>query len=166
MATSEISICNIALSLVGSDTIRSFTENNTRAGVCKNLYDPETLYLLSEHDWTFARRFSTINKLEDPKVPSGWDGFAKPSDCLTPRSIDQNPSTKTWEVFGDVIATPCTEKSTRDLRYTSNNVTVNLFSQSFVQLLSYSLASKLAMALAKDKTMSREYSQMAMGMKF
>lgn len=161
MSTSEIAICNVALSLVGSNQIRSFNESNTRSSMCKVFYNSELLYLLSDHDWSFARRYSTLNKLSDPSVPKNWAGFASPADCLVVRSMDSIPSKKTWEMFGDIIAAPDIGTETRSIIYTSNSPEIAFFTRPFIEVLQYALASKLAMGLAKDFNMSATYADMA-----
>lgn len=157
MATSEIDICNIALGLVGSDAIRSFNTDNVRSSTCKLFYETDVQSLLAEYDWSFARRFALLNKLNNPPVPAGWVGWALPSDCLVARSLDKNPSKKTWEIYGNILATPDTCQDTRELRYTASDAPVALYTPGFIQLLAYSIAAKLAMPLAQSKDMARLY---------
>ena len=55
MAVTAVSICNMALALVGADgTITALTQDNQNARVCNQFYDAARQTLLRSHPWNFA----------------------------------------------------------------------------------------------------------------
>lgn len=54
MATSEVAICNIALSWLGGDLIISLDDETVEAKLCKANYAPLRDAVLEEREWTFA----------------------------------------------------------------------------------------------------------------
>lgn len=152
MAISEIDICNLALSKVGSDTIRSFTENNKRSRLCNIFYDNEKRYVLSQHDWSFARKIAQLDKIKtDSTFPEGYSAFQIPHDCETPRQVGKDSSRSNWEVVGNTIVVPDNCETSIILRYTQSNPEPYLFTQSFVDLVALRIAAMLSQPLAQDK---------------
>ena len=80
--TSEVDICNRALSRLGTRaTIADLAENSTEARTCSIWYAATRDWLLRAHDWNFARRQVALADLGTP--PTGWDyRYALPADCL------------------------------------------------------------------------------------
>jgi hypothetical protein len=55
MATTAVSICNMALGLLGADgTITALTDNTQNARICNLFYEPARQTLLRSHPWNFA----------------------------------------------------------------------------------------------------------------
>ena len=54
MATSEVTICNLALSRLGHQVITSLTEGTTTADLCNLHYGPTRDAVLRAHPWNFA----------------------------------------------------------------------------------------------------------------
>ena len=72
MASGEtnITICNQALNLLGSDTISSFSDtSNDAAAVCNNIYETVKRQTLSMYQWSFA--FTKLQLAQSSTAPIG-----------------------------------------------------------------------------------------------
>ncbi len=105
MATSDIEICNQALSRIGTrSTIASLTEASKEAKQCNLVYAQTRDEVLSMAFWNFAKKTATLSLLKSapgtPSNPTGatqWSNaypappwlyeYSYPSDCLQFRSI-------------------------------------------------------------------------------
>ncbi len=91
MATSETSICNSALALIGDAQITDIDGTDSRSTSCKLWYEKKRRELLShpDVDWTFARDRKQLTEEEAP--PFGWSHkFAKPADYIRLRKHTGN----------------------------------------------------------------------------
>lgn len=154
---SEVGICNLALIQVGELSIRSLEESTDRAGLCKTLYPIVRDMVLSSYNWSFARKTELLQRLDVDSVEGPT--YQIPSDCLTPICLwprGQLPAQ--YKVMGDKIIIPTYRitgaetflATDRYLQYVRRETNTALFSSSFVDLLSLSLAARLAVPLAND----------------
>jgi hypothetical protein len=82
MLLSAISICSLALTKIGANSISSFEEPSTEAQVAALLYPLIRDTLLASHPWNFAIVQTPCPKIVDKPV-AGFDSrFELPSDCL------------------------------------------------------------------------------------
>ncbi|MCA9505713.1 MAG: hypothetical protein KC616_21655 [Myxococcales bacterium] len=106
MAESQVSICNLALTLVGGNTIEAIDDGSEEARVCSVLFDSTRRELLGDNLWTFARARSSLAASTTAPV-WGYDAaFPKPSDCLAVFAIDSGSRTAQsarWAVEGDNV---------------------------------------------------------------
>ena len=155
MAYSDVSISNIALSLLGADAIRDFDENNKRARMCSNVFEPTKNTILSKFDWPFARKYAELTKLDltDLPIPFGSYGFQLPNNCITPRDIAPLGSRDHWEIMGSVLYT---NKSEVGLYYTAQITSPSSFSDAFVSLLSLAISIKIGPPITQDKKLVSE----------
>lgn len=125
--TSEVEICNRALSKVGTrSTIASMTEASNEAKQCNLLFNPTRDEVLSMAFWNFARKTATLSLLKSAPgtisnpSPTGFDGtwndaypappwlfeYAYPSDCINVRFVTpqmMNGWSSGAAVFGTAI---------------------------------------------------------------
>jgi hypothetical protein len=86
MATSQISIVNIALSRLRIATINSLDDASEEARQARLHWDVARDAVLREYDWNFARRRKAL-ALYDAE-PIGWTyAYAYPSDCVKARRL-------------------------------------------------------------------------------
>lgn len=182
--SSEIEICNLALSHVGAYRISALTDATKEAIQCNLLYEPARDSVLEAHDWGFARKEATLALL--PDTYSGWDyAYAYPSDCINPRKIF-DPTGDTSGSFYDretdsYIPTGKIEYEIRTtankdqniiltnqedaiLIYTTKIINPTLFTRLFIKALSYTLASDLAQPLRKDKALQEQMEKKALSL--
>lgn len=160
MAHSEVSICNLALSILGADGIRSFEENNKRARLSKNSYDAARDFLLAKYDWSFSRNLLELQQVaeDDPNVevgiPDGYYLYKLPSDTIVPRDIWPRDSKLKWEVYGKYIMTTVDPVY---LYYSRLVTDVGEFNQPFIEAVSYMIAARMAHPITQDVKLGREY---------
>lgn len=145
MAVSPTSICNMALSDVGSKTITNITDDTSpEAAKCRLYYEPERDALLRSYDWPFARGRETLS--QDPTDPDfEYDNqFILPTDFLAMKSIYENrfsdENLRSYTIEGRRLLT---NESTMEIRYIKKITDVSLFDPLFVQLFAKRLALKL-----------------------
>lgn len=168
MATSKIHICNVALALIGEQSIRAFDEDNSRARLCDRLFDSSRDYLLSLFDWPFARRLALLKEEDAPpglaeaygaiygeKYGSPEVHFYKlPADCHIPTDVHPKGTSARWEVVGVNVISP--KPAPFVLYYTGTEINAATYTPTFANSLSELLASKLAHPLKQDKKLAGE----------
>lgn len=145
MATSEVTICNLALGKLGAGTIIDLDEESTEARVCRLHYAQTRDEVLRSHRWNFAIKPETLVKSATP--PTLWWAFqyALPTDCLRVLEMnawDMSKRHGVWEVEGRYLVT---NADTAQIRYIRRITDCNLFDSLFVEALALRLASKIAM---------------------
>lgn len=155
MSYSQVSISNLALATIGEAAIRDFNENNTRARMCQVFFGPTRDYLLSKFDWPFARGFQKISQLvlDEDETIDGMYAYGIPEDCRVVRDLEWRSGRFSWEVVGDKILAP---QPITGIYYTRQEITVNRYSDAFVNLLALGMSVRLAPVLAKDRTLSKD----------
>lgn len=156
--TSIVSICNLALSRLGTRaTIASLDEASTEARVCKANYAQTRDELLRAFDWNFARRVETL-ALRSESAPSGWSyAYSMPNRCARFRGIWSGPGQTgapvDWATGGisdsggnDAVAI-FTNQSEAEGIYTRIIENSELFSAGFVTALSWRLAEAIALPI-------------------
>ena len=162
MATiSKVRICNMALSKVGAkSTIESLSEASAEANECELWYDWSRLQTLEASDWSFARRRLTLATHSDAPPTDLWGyRYQYPSDCVSFRRL-VNPLGRQADPVPFEIELDLTQDNRSILTdledavgvYTMDLETVALYSPLFVEMLSYALASRLAMPLTGTET--------------
>lgn len=150
---SEVNICNEALAMIGESPIRSLTEDNRRAGMCRVLYPRVRDLNLAMQDWSFARKTELLHILTD-EHPEGAV-FQIPSDCLTPLNIYPRYQLRyPWKVEGNTIIISWLTSDDTDvdiyLQYTYRCTNTDLFSETFKNLIANDLAYRICLPLTQD----------------
>lgn len=152
---SEIEICNLALSRIGAFSIDSLDEKSKEARECKRSYGPARDQVLSDYPWNFSTIRADLALLSGVE-PVGFEyAYAYPSNCLKARGIWRSVSTADPIPFEIVAADDLqskmiiTDEEDAVLEYTAGITVPNLFSKSFIDMLSYRLASDLAIPITK-----------------
>ena len=147
----NVTICNQALTLLGSDTISSFsdTTNDAAAAVCNNLYNTIKKKTLSLYPWSFALVKEKLNKSAGVTPVNEWTyQFILPSNSVsgTPLEVYNSSSTRILPIqsyeLGYTGSGPAifTNEEEIYVDYISSVVTEGLMPSYFVQLLVYMLA--------------------------
>ncbi|MGP1254930.1 MAG: hypothetical protein ACTS10_10985 [Kiloniellales bacterium] len=178
--TSVVSICNLALTRIGAQTINDLEEASSAARHCKALYEPTRDALLQMYPWRFARQRVVLAALAltEADQPREWaEVYALPSDCLQPVYIEPQDAGPVYaydrchkgaEYWRGQIpdATPpyevragrriMTDEEEAVLIYTARIEDPTRFDPLFVEALSWRLAADLATALKGDIQRRRE----------
>lgn len=149
---SEIEICNVALTRLGADSIRSFEEDNKRARLSQIMYEYVRDLFLEDYEWTFNTEYVQLALLSAETHPQYDYVYSVPSDCLYARQILDDSgvvsSLVKWELFSKKIAT---NVENAWLRYSKAITSTGYFPMYFVEALAAQLAIELAPAITQDK---------------
>lgn len=147
MATSETTICNLALGKLGSKRIMALDDDSPEARQCKLAYGATRDEVLRGHRWNFATRRANLSRLADAPL-FGWAAqYALPSDCLRVLQLNgyeayERPDL--WEVEERVLLT---DEETARVKYLARVTDATLFDALFVKALACKLAAEIAKAL-------------------
>lgn len=146
MATSEVSICNGALTLLGAERIASLADTSKRGLLCAERYPKVRTQLLSMHPWKFA--LAQAELAADDDVPTGhWEyayAFTEPADCLRVLELDGGVA---WSSEGGKIF--C-DSSPIFIRYIKNETDVSKYSAYFDRALELCLAFDICYSLTQS----------------
>lgn len=170
--TSVVSICNLALSNLGKDTISALNEAGAEARACNQFYEQVRDALLQVYPWSFAGKTISLAEVANSEAGKWRHAYRRPNDCLKvrwtrPDYSTDDPCVQTqqqelgnpYETEGDVIfsnLSPCF------LRYTFRLADPTKFSPMFVETLSWHLTTRLAMPLTRDLKQRNDAYQLAM----
>lgn len=172
--SSEVEICNLALSSIRAGSINSLTEGSLQAQVCNLKYKILRDRCLREIPWSFNRKIKALALL-DADVFNWAYTYQYPNDCLKihrlvgsyeeipagsadviarHRDVDLLPTKGLraqipYEVF-NVDGTKAVASDQADLRidYAAKVTDPNLFSDDFIMALSHLLGSEIAIPIA------------------
>ena len=79
----KVSISNNALTILGANTITSFTDGSKAAGIANNLYEFVKKHTLSMYPWKFALK--KVQLAQDSATPvNEWDyQYTLPTDAVS-----------------------------------------------------------------------------------
>tara|TARA_R110002096_G_scaffold130706_6_gene280055 strand:+ start:1137 stop:1712 length:576 start_codon:yes stop_codon:yes gene_type:complete len=149
--TDAVSICNLALQLVGAKSISALTDDTTAGRACNRVYTQARDSELRAHPWSFARE--RVQVAADSTNPTF--GYAKryalPADYL--RILPTNGTNGSaiqddWQIEGRYILTD--DSSPINLVYLKRITDENTFDATFIELL----AARIAMDIAEKVTQS------------
>lgn len=81
--TTEVEICNLALSNIRSQGINSLAESSLQAQQCKLKYPIMRDMLIREHGWSFTKAVKPLALLSGSTVFNWAYVYQYPSDCIT-----------------------------------------------------------------------------------
>jgi len=161
---SVVQICNLALSHIAKEGIRSISEESAEARVCRLHYDIARDIMLAAYDWSFATVIASLAGLENDWSERYFFKFQKPIDCLKIIRVVP-PIDPQWdnqpiahEVRGSGIYTnisPCT------LEYVAQRTDAQSFTMPFVDALSWALAARISMPLVTDPNVRAKTEELA-----
>ena len=164
MATSDVDICNRALSRLGTRaTISALDENSTEARTVSIWYAATRDTLLRAHDWNFARR--RVILAAQGAAPTGWTfRYALPTDCirLLRITVANSADSARFEVAGDSTSrfVLCDEPSAEAV-YTARVDDPNLYDAGFSSALVDQLAAHIAYPITQKTETAVRLAQLA-----
>lgn len=161
---SVVSICNMALSEVGSTSIVSIDDNSLEAELCRLHYYTARDKVLGDREWTFAVARRELTMSAAAPVYGFPNKFQIPSDsirilqCHDSKDINYplDPNSTYWYKEGDEILSDSEQIWCRYIRRVEDP---NLFSAGFETALATYLASKLAIPLQQNRSLKTELLQ-------
>lgn len=178
MATSVVSICNLALSHIGDRaTLTSIDppEGSAQADYCAQFWPIARDECLSAYDWGFARRTVDVAAFETEDHPRWQYAFARPADFLVARALELpadaqttlNPGNPYFEegTLANGQAVFYTDVESAVLRYTRSVNDPSRYPPLFLGGVAYFLAAYLAGPVVKGRSgaqLAQAMRQMAM----
>ncbi len=161
---SEVSICNVALSLLAVDLITSLDDDSQQAQLCKNLYPELRDAVLEDADWSFAiKRRTLVPTTTEPEWGYTYK-YQIPSDSMRLVVVTDQPDFSEnatyrleWKKEANCIFTDAGELY---IKYVRSVEDVSLFTAMFRQALSQRLAAELAIPLTESKQLYEMYMSM------
>ena len=150
--SSEVQICNLALTKIGEEQILSLTENNKRGRICNLHYEPTRDAVLRSHIWNFAvKREELALSVDTPSFDFTYQ-FALPNDYL--RALNTNlDASYDWKIENGFVL--CKSDSVK-LRYIAKITDTNLFDSMFIEALSSRLAAEFAISLTDSLSLQAQ----------
>lgn len=154
---SVVEICNMAISHLGTGKeISAITEASEEANACNRFYEIARDSVLEDYPWPFARKFATLNLIEEDPTDEWSYSYRYPADCLrinrlqNERSYETRQSRVPYIIGSDTSGRIIyTNKQNAKIEYTRKITTVTLQSASFNLALSFRLAMLVAPRLTK-----------------
>lgn len=97
-----LTLCNVALNLIGIPTISSFTEENQIARICKTVVPSAVKHVLSEYDFTCCKKKLTIPPDGSPPPDYNYQ-YSLPADLV--RIVNAETNGELYEVVGNKLYT-------------------------------------------------------------
>jgi hypothetical protein len=167
--TTQTSICNRALQLVGYQSISSINDNSRGARAMNRAYQPVLLNTLRSNFWSFAitRAILPASSTTPAFGPSNY--FPLPGDFVMLAMPDQvtnyafgaqpgvpytNTGCNDWQIesFNGQTAITSSQPSPLYIRYVTSNVTEANFDASFAEAFSANLAMETCEELTQSNT--------------
>lgn len=153
--SSDIQICNLALSHIGEPGIGDFTDDTDPANQCEIWYGQCVEQLLREYAWNFAQASTTL-------TAGGTGSFGYDDYYTLPANIMRlnwvGSSFDAWDrmtdyeissITGDSLLHIDNSAGTLYVKYNQKVTNVALFDPLFVNLLALTLASNIAFPITK-----------------
>lgn len=158
MATSEISICNIAISWLGGIKIISFDDNTAEAKLCSAVYPADRDAVLEQRNWSFALSRVKLNRLANDPLYGYNAAFQLPNDLIRMVDIatdsDFNNTLKDWSKEGDQLLV---SSDVVFLRYIKRCEDPTKFSPGFIQCLAARIAADICVPLTSNVNLFGAY---------
>lgn len=155
MATSDVSIANLALQKLGAARIEALDQDSPNARSINSCFEAVRQGELRKHDWAFAIARASIAADSDATLWGGLNRFLVPNDFIRLLLDDESGSVVDWRIEGklDTDETAVRAIVTKDssplrIRYIADIEDPNAFDSLFVD----SFACKLAMQTCKEIT--------------
>lgn len=145
MATTDVELCNWALTEVGAQRITGLDDDSKEAKVCNEHYEKVKRYMLSIHPWNFNKVRAEF--AENASTPAwGWEHqFEIPEDCG--RILEAEYPDVEYEVEGDMVMT---DNADFKCTYATTTCSEALFRPYFEKAFALELARTIAYALVQN----------------
>ena len=149
----KLEIANMAIMMLGEEPLSSMEDGTKVADMADAFFDVCLETALSEHDWTFARKRTTLSS--DTTVPAfGYSArFLLPSDYnhMVREMTDEEYEFR--EENGYILA----DQETIQLIYIANITNLNVLRPKFVDALASLLASYIAYGIKADSNTAERF---------
>ncbi len=150
----SIDIVNLALNMLGINSIASFDEENNNAQLCKKFFPVCRDRVLRDHSWSFAAASVELAQLNERSLdPALQFVCSVPGDCIAVREVLPGIKYRPWGRKIMVSSLPAT------LIYTCRVEDSSLFDPTFCEALQYNLAVEIGMSNTRNASLIQMYRQ-------
>lgn len=155
---SRVSVCNLALTVLGADRITSLEDNSVNARRLNAIYDSCLEDVLRAHPWNFAIVRQQLSELATSPVFGYEYEFQLPGDCL--RVIEVNDGTNLitdYKVEGRKILCGYDDIY---IKFIAKVTDPNQYTSQFIFVLASRLAAEVAYAVTNNKETAKQAYQL------
>lgn len=150
--TSQVDICNLALTRLGGEEITAIDEGTRGARLCNRHYYPTLNALLREFEWNFAiKRDELAQDVTAPEFGYAYR-YALPADFIKIVRVNDCASDEYRIESGYIL----TDEGTLEIEYVFEVTNENLFDPSFVDVFAQRLAAEIAYPLTENNTLTEQ----------
>lgn len=148
----SVTICNLALMMVGIPPITSFDETNNNAKLCREFFPVLRDRVLRDHCWSFATQACELQMLNETCFDPNFHAVcALPGDLIRILGLSDD---RPYRRIGNRIFV--TQLPAR-LVYIQRVEDPELFDETFTEALQYLIASEIGMANTRDANLIQLY---------
>ncbi len=162
--TSNVSICNLALSNIRKPSISDMNEASEEARQCKLHFEIARDTLLQLYPWEFAKKAQALAPIANDWTSRWGYAYARPTDCLKILRIVPEidfPNDIDPPQHGLRAGAIYTGFDPAWLEFTSKEIDPSKFPPLFVDAFAWALAARLALPLTGDRSIRADAVQMA-----
>ena len=150
----KVTICNLALGMLGMPQIVSLEEKNTSGNLCRTFYPVLRDRVLRDHAWSFATASNELQLLAEKSIDPDFPYVcALPGDVIRVLDLVGGAPYRKLGRRILVAALPAT------VVYTARIEDTSLYDETFCEALQYLLAAELAMSNTRDAQFASIYRQ-------
>lgn len=142
--TSNVEICNVALTFLERKRITSLTDGTTSGNDCNAIFEPTRQSLIRGHDWNFARSRVKLARTTDTPVSEFDYEYQLPSDWLRTIVVADNDNAVPGVEYRTEGLTVLASSEDVYLTYLKDVTDPAAMPPDFRQMFSYELAIQLA----------------------
>ena len=150
-----LDIYNMALGILGAEKLADTTTDCTPLRVCQTFYTVTKENLLASFDWNFARVRASISKDATAPAFEYSARFALPADCM--RILEVVGCDDFTEETGYILC----NRTTIQLKYTTNSKAETAYPSVFVNALAARLAANMCYQLTQKTDLRQLCEQLA-----
>jgi len=141
-------ICNLALSKIGDQSITSLDDNTLESRFCKLFYPVVLGQVLMQNTWNFATQLASLSQNSAAPIFDWNFSYQLPADFA--RIVKFNSFTSTdaianYEINGQTLLT---DEESAEIAYISTSPDASTFTPAFVEVFALRLGAELAKPLA------------------
>lgn len=159
-ADTAIKICSRASVLIGGTLISSFSDGTVEADVANAMYEDIARTALTNTRWRFATNQAILNRLSSAPVGRFDAAYQLPADCLMLSAVTVNDYAISYDTYSDKVYCDATENDDVVADYIFRALEGD-WPPYFITAVEYQVASMMAVAVARDASLSQMFEQKA-----
>lgn len=150
--TSQVDICNLALTSIGGEAITAIDEGTRGARLLNRRYQPTLHALLREFEWNFAIKRVVLAQDVTAPVSEYAYRYALPADFLKVVRLNECETDEYRVEAGFIL----TDEGTVTLEYIFKAEDESLFDAQFVDVFAQRLAAEICYTLTENTSLSEQ----------